>query len=85
MRAFLAAGLALFLVLTAAPPHVHSSGGGDECATCVLRHTAPPQSATPDVAPIVHAAGETSYAPGLPRVAGFPLGAIPGQSPPAGP
>ena len=85
MRALLAAGLALFLVLTAAAPHVHTHpGGADECATCVLRHTAPPPSETPDVAPVVHAAGEAASAPGLPPVAGFPLGAVPGQSPPAG-
>jgi len=84
MRALLAAGLALFLVLTAAAPHVHPHSSGDECATCVLRHAAPPQSETPDVAPVVHAAGEAAPAPGLPPVAGFPLGAVPGQSPPAG-
>ncbi len=85
MRALLAFGLALFLVFTAATPHVHlHSGSGDECATCVLRHTAPARSETPDVAPAVHAAGEAASALGLPTVAGFPLGAIPGQSPPAG-
>jgi len=85
MRALLAAGLALFLVLTAAVPHVHAhSGGSDDCVACVLRHTAPPESEAPDVAPVVHAAGEAACAPGLPPVAGFPLGAVPGQSPPAG-
>jgi len=85
MRALIAASLALALVVGAAAPHVHAvSAGGDHCATCVLRHTAPPQSETPDVAPVVRAAGEAPAAPGLPPVGGFPLGAIPGQSPPAG-
>ena len=83
MRALLAAALALFLVLAVAAPHVHAHpGGSDECATCALRHTAPARSEAPDVAPLVHAAGEAACAPGLPPVGGFPQGAVPGQSPP---
>jgi hypothetical protein len=83
MRALLAAGLALFLVLTAAAPHVHTHGT-EECAVCVVRHGDAARDETPRVAPLVHVVGSAPYAPGLPPVFGAPLGAIPGQSPPAG-
>jgi hypothetical protein len=39
-------------------------------------------SATPDVAPRVVPVGTPACARGRPPVAGAPLGAIPGQSPP---
>jgi hypothetical protein len=86
MRAVVAALRALSLLVAAAAPHVHAhAAGGDECAVCTLRHTAPPPgSATPDVAPVVHVAAIPSGAPAFPPVFGAPLGAIPGQSPPAG-
>ena len=84
MRAVVAAVLALALLAAAAAPHVHAhAAAGDECALCTLRHTAPPRTELPDVAPVVVVAGDPSAAPGLPPVAGAPLGAIPGQSPPA--
>ncbi len=83
MRALVAVLLALALVTAAGAPHVHAAGG-DECAVCVLRHAAPPRSELPDFAPVVHVTGDAICAPGLPPVSGAPLGAIPGQSPPAG-
>ncbi len=86
MRALVAAVLALALVTASAAHHVHAhaAAAGDECAVCTLRHTAPPGSAIPDAAPVVHVAGDPAGAPGLPPVCGAPLGAVPGQSPPAG-
>ena len=85
MRALVAILLALALVATATIPHVHvHAAAGDECAVCVLRHTSPPRSEIPDVAPVVLLEGDAPGAPGLPPVCGTPLGAIPGQSPPAG-
>ena len=85
MRVFVTAILALALVVAAAAPHVHAErSGGEECTLCVLRHAAPPRSEAPEVAPIVQAAGDATLAPGLPPVTGAPLGAVPGQSPPAG-
>jgi hypothetical protein len=84
MRALAAALLVLSLVVVAAEPHVHPASGSDGCAVCVLRHTDGPCADVPDVAPVVHGVGEVASAPGLPPVAGAPLGAIPGQSPPAG-
>ncbi len=85
MRAFLAAGLALFLVLTAAAPHVHDGPQGvHHCAACVVRHGDAAHRETPDVAPVPLVVAAPQLEPGLPPVSGAPLGAIPGQSPPAG-
>jgi hypothetical protein len=84
MRALLAALLALGLVVMAAVPHVHPAGhGGSECAVCVARHGNVAHSETPDVAPKVQHAEPVVAEPGLAPVTGAPLGAIPGQSPPA--
>jgi hypothetical protein len=84
MRAVVAAILALALLAAVAGPHVHEVSSSDACAVCVLRHIDAPKAEVPDVAPVVHDAGEVACAPGLPPVTGAPLGAIPGQSPPAG-
>jgi hypothetical protein len=82
MRAFLAAGLALFLVLTAAAPHVHVHGA-EECSVCVVRHGDAARDETPDVAPLTVVGDAPEVELGLPPVFGAPQGAIPGQSPPA--
>jgi len=84
MRTLVAAALALGLVLTVAAPHVHPAGrGGDECAVCIVRHSDVPRSMTPDLAPRAFHAESVVVEPGLAPVFGAPLGAIPGQSPPA--
>jgi hypothetical protein len=85
VRAALAALLALVLVAAVSAPHVHAhaSAGGDECTLCTVRSAAPTASVLPDVAPVVHVEGDAAGAPGLPPVLGAPLGAVPGQSPPA--
>jgi hypothetical protein len=83
MRALVAAGLALFLVLSAATPHVHTGEHADEsCAVCVARHADVPRTELPDLAPAAVVEATASLAIGLPPVDGAPLGAIPGQSPP---
>ena len=83
MRALAACILALALVATAAIPHAYvHAAGGDECAVCVLGHSAPPAPAQPDVAPRVELEADVVCAPGLPPVSGAPQGAVPGQSPP---
>ncbi len=85
MRAFVAAGLALFLVVTAAAPHVHTGPhGADDCAVCVVRHADAARTATPDLAPIAVVLASPEREPVLPRLGGAPLGAVPGQSPPFG-
>ncbi|BDG01562.1 hypothetical protein [Anaeromyxobacter oryzae] len=83
MRALVAAGLAVFLVVTAAAPHVHTGPhGADDCAVCVVRHADAARTATPDVAPVVVVVAAPERAPVLPHLGGAPLGAVPGQSPP---
>lgn len=85
MRGVLAAVLALSVLLCAAEPHVHLGGGGEEvCAECMARLGDVPRSETPDVAPRTVTASEPAEPAGLPPATGAPLGAIPGQSPPAG-
>ena len=84
MRALAAAALALALVLSVAVPHVHPAGhGGGECTACVARNGDVARSETPDVAPAVVHAEPVAGAPAPAPVTGAPLGAIPGQSPPA--
>lgn len=86
MRALVSTLLAVHLVLAAAAPHVHlvaDDHGGAPCAVCVTRTAAVSESQTPDVAPVAAPAGEAVLVPGLAPVTGAPLGAIPGQSPPA--
>lgn len=84
MRAFAAAVLALGLLVVAAIPHVHPPGHGtSECTACLARHGDVAHSETPDVAPSVpHAEPIVAEPPHAP-VTGAPLGAVPGQSPPA--
>ncbi|HEX9307656.1 MAG TPA: hypothetical protein VF894_09210 [Anaeromyxobacter sp.] len=85
MRALLAAGLALFLALTAAAPHVHTGPrGSEDCVVCVVRHGDAARNEVPDLAPVAIVADAPQLELGLPPVSGAPLGAIPGQSPPAG-
>jgi hypothetical protein len=83
MRALLAAGLALLFVLTAAAPHVHTHGT-EQCAVCVVRHGDAARDETPQVAPLTVVGDAPQVELGFPPVYGAPLGAIPGQSPPAG-
>jgi hypothetical protein len=82
MRALLAAGLALFLVLLAGAPHAHAHGA-EECAVCLVRQGDAARDETPDVAPCAPVVGDATGAPELSPVHGAPLGAVPGQSPPA--
>jgi len=85
MRAAVAAALSLYLALVAVAPHAHGltgGHGGEECAVCVARGGEAAKPQIPCLAPTAVPAGEVVLAPGLAPVAGAPLGAIPGQSPP---
>ncbi len=85
MRVLLAAGLALFLVLTAAAPHVHAGPqGADGCVACVVRSGDQARNETPDAAPVTDVSEAVRLEPEGSPVYGAPLGAVPGQSPPAG-
>jgi hypothetical protein len=84
MRALAAAVLALGLVIAAAIPHAHPAGHAtSECALCAARHGDVAHDETPDVAPSVVHAEAVVPDPRPGPVTGAPLGAIPGQSPPA--
>ncbi len=81
---WLAAGLLVLVALVALPAHVHAGQRGAEpCAMCVARSGDVAHSEAPDVAPPPFARAEVPADPGAPPVTGTPLGAIPGQSPPA--
>lgn len=84
LRPLVAAGLALFLVLTAGAPHVHDGPHGREhCVACVARNADAAHPETPDLAPVPTPAVEAQRDPGLAPVTGAPMGAVPGQSPPS--
>lgn len=82
-----AAALAALVAASAAHPHVHEAtapGHGEApCAVCQLRSAVPASEPAADLTPRVVAASDLVLPPGLPPVSGAPLGAIPGQSPPA--
>jgi hypothetical protein len=84
VRFALAIFLATFVLLGAAAPHEHGSAlGTHACAACVTAGAEEARGETPDVSPRPHAAAAArdAYMPLIAR--GAPLGAIPGQSPPA--
>lgn len=85
MRALLAAVLTLGLVLTAAAPHVHVAGRDESnCAACVVRRGDVARKETPDAGLLPLPAAAPQLEPLSVSASGAPLGAIPGQSPPAG-
>ena len=83
MRAVVAVGVALLVLVTGLAPHAHEGRlGSHACAACVTASGDAASAATPDVAPRplppteLAAIAVDSLAPG------FPLGAVSGQSPP---
>ncbi len=85
MRALVAATLALMVVLAAAVPHEHLRGhGAADCIACAVGQGDAAHDETPDVAPATEVVAAAPEEPGAAPVSGAPLGAIPGQSPPAG-
>lgn len=81
---WLAAGLLVLVALVALPAHVHAGERGAEaCAMCVARSGDVARSETPEVAPALFGRAEAPADPDAPPVTGAPLGAVPGQSPPA--
>ncbi len=84
MRRFTAALLAAAFVALSWAPHVHAGPRGEAgCAACIVRSAepAPVQPLAPEPAPVARVAAV--LAPLEAPRAGAPLGAIPGQSPPA--
>jgi hypothetical protein len=84
MRAALALFLSAVLVALSWAPHVHGGVQGDhECPACLARTVDAAHSETPDLAPQPVRFMGVVFAPVEIEPAGAPLGAIPGQSPPA--
>lgn len=84
MRRLAAALMAAALVALAWAPHVHHGlRGHGECVACVVRGAEPPPDLPLELGPALAGFVEVVPAPVVPLPAGAPLGAIPGQSPPA--
>jgi hypothetical protein len=83
VRAVLALAVAVLLAFGAALPHAHGRPyGTHSCPACVSGSGDEAASATPDLIPPRAAVVEAPLPPGAAPVAGAPLGAVPGQSPP---
>lgn len=85
MRVAVAVTLTVLLALAAVVPHVHAAPAGpEECPACVVRSGGDvARCQTPDLAPLELPAGEVALLPIRFEPSGAPLGAVPGQSPPA--
>jgi hypothetical protein len=83
VRAALALGTVLLLLLGAAAPHAHGGDLGTHgCVACVAAAGEEAVAATPAVAPRFVPARPVPPPWQGPPSAGAPLGAVPGQSPP---
>ncbi len=84
MRVLVALATAVLLLAGVAAPHHHASpGGAHECVACTVGTGLEARDATPVVAPVAPREAPVAALPGVDPVTGVPLGAIPGQSPPA--
>lgn len=83
MRLLVALATAVVLLAGVAGPHQHAAGATHECAACTVGGGLEARDATPRLArpdrPALEGTGEPAASP----LSGAPLGAVPGQSPPA--
>ena len=83
MRFVLAIVAATVLLVGVAAPHHHGgSGGVHECVACTAGGALEARDATPTLAPPPPVRVAVAMGPVADPVTGFPLGAVPGQSPP---
>ncbi|MEI7703901.1 MAG: hypothetical protein WCK73_04840 [Deltaproteobacteria bacterium] len=83
MRTLVAIGVAVMLLLGVAAPHHHAPAGGThECVACTVGGALEARDATPQVVAPAPVALARVTSPAREPVTGFPLGAVPGQSPP---
>ena len=73
---------AMLLVGVAAPHHHAGSAGTHECMSCTVGGALEARDATPGLAPPPPVLVAQAPVSGAEPVTGFPLGAVPGQSPP---
>lgn len=84
VRALLAAAAILLVLATEFAPHTHQGPlGRHACVACTAAAGEEAACASPDVAPARVVAADLPRAVHAPPVTGAPLGAVPGQSPPA--
>ncbi|HET8723382.1 MAG TPA: hypothetical protein VFM53_04195 [Anaeromyxobacteraceae bacterium] len=84
MRVLVAIATAAVLLLGVAAPHHHAApGGAHECVACTVGTGEEARDATPVLAPPAVCVAPAAPLPGASPVTGAPLGAVPGQSPPA--
>jgi hypothetical protein len=76
------ASVALLLAGVAAPHHHASPGATHECVACVAGGALEARDATPDLSPPPSVPALLAATPVPGPAAGFPMGAISGQSPP---
>lgn len=84
VRPVVSAVLVVVLFALAGAPHVHQGPHGDhDCPACLARTVEAARTEAPDVAPVSEPLVEVVAEPFEIVPWGAPLGAIPGQSPPA--
>lgn len=83
MRFLVAIATVAVLLAGVAAPHQHAaSGGAHECVACTVGGALEARDATPRLSPPLLAPVAMAIEPAADPTAGFPLGAVPGQSPP---
>jgi len=83
LRAALAILATLMLVAGLAAPHHHDAPlGSHECLACSVGGSLEARDATPRLSPPPPVRVALATEPAADPVTGFPLGAVPGQSPP---
>ena len=84
VRALLAVAAILLVLVTGVAPHTHDGAlGRHACVACAAAGSEEAACASPDVAPRQLVVASITCDPPAPPVTGAPLGAVPGQSPPA--
>ena len=83
MRFLVAIATVAVLLAGVAAPHQHvASGSAHECVACTVGGALEARDATPTLAPPPSAPVAQASVLAADPVTGFPLGAVPGQSPP---
>jgi hypothetical protein len=83
VRFLVAIATAVVLLVGVAAPHHHAASGGvHDCVACTVGGALEARDATPKMPPPPPVRVATATSPAADPTAGFPLGAVPGPSPP---
>jgi hypothetical protein len=84
VRILVAIATAAVLLSGVAAPHHHAApGGAHECVACTVGGALEARVATPELPPPAPVRVASAPEPVSVPTVGFPMGAVPGQSPPA--